>query len=66
MLIQIATDSSDTTGEDTFEGTWYATYAMGPISIGYQQSYVNRGIGQVLLTAASCKLKAVAAGTGSI
>ena len=27
-------DRLSATGEDTFEGTWYATYAMGPIAIG--------------------------------
>ena len=31
-------------GADSFAGTWYATYAIGPVSIGYQQSYVSRGI----------------------
>ena len=29
---------------DAFEGTWYATYNMGPVSIGYQQSYVDTGL----------------------
>jgi len=59
---QIDTNSTDTTGEDGFEGTWYATYAMGPIAVGYQQSYVNRG----LSTAAEVKgaKKTVAAAGG--
>ncbi|MBC8297184.1 MAG: hypothetical protein H8E55_15495 [Pelagibacterales bacterium] len=55
-------DRLSATGEDTFEGTWYATYAMGPISIGYQQSYVNRGISGAPDAAAAAKT--VAAGTG--
>jgi outer membrane protein OmpU len=28
---------------DAFEGTWYATYSMGPISVGYQESYADSG-----------------------
>jgi len=28
---------------DAFEGTWYATYNMGPVSVGYQQSYSDSG-----------------------
>ena len=31
-------------GNNSFEGTWYAQYSMGPVSVGYQQSYVDRGI----------------------
>ena len=41
---EIDANWTDTSASDVFEGTWYATYAMGPISVGYQQSYVNRGI----------------------
>ena len=59
---EIHTNATDTTGEDGFEATWYATYAMGPIAVGYQQSYVNRG----LSTAAELvgTKKTVAAGGG--
>jgi len=33
-------DSSDTLYEaDAIDGTYFATYAMGPITVGYQQSY---------------------------
>jgi len=60
---QIDTNSTDTTGEDGFEGTWYATYAMGPIAVGYQQSYVNRGIGGAAEAVGTSKT--VAAATGS-
>ena len=27
--------------QDRFDGTWFATYNMGPVSIGYQTSYVD-------------------------
>jgi outer membrane protein OmpU len=50
------------TGTDSFEGTWYATYAMGPVSVGYQQSYVNRGLSTGATAAAATKT--VAAGGG--
>jgi outer membrane protein OmpU len=29
--------------QDAFEGTWYATYSMGPVSVGYQESYTDSG-----------------------
>ena len=49
--------------QDTFQGTWYATYAMGPISVGYQQSYVDNGVsGAAQLAGAQ---KTFAAGTGT-
>jgi len=33
-----------TGGSDLFEGSWYAKYAMGPVSVGYQTSYSDRGV----------------------
>jgi len=29
---------------DEFNGTWYATYTAGPVSIGYQSSYLDAGV----------------------
>jgi outer membrane protein OmpU len=29
---------------DSFEGVWYATYSMGPVSIGYSESYLENGV----------------------
>jgi len=52
-----------TLGNDSFEGTWYASYAMGPVSIGYQQSYVDRGISGAADAVGNSKT--VLAGTGS-
>ena len=57
---QVATN--DAAGEDTFQGTWYATYAMGPVSFGYQQSYVDNGVSGAAQVAAATKT--FAAGTG--
>jgi outer membrane protein OmpU len=44
---QMADDVDAGTGDarqDRFDGTWFATYNMGPVSIGYQTSYVDAGI----------------------
>jgi outer membrane protein OmpU len=30
--------------QDAFDGTWFANYSMGPVSVGYQTTYVDRGI----------------------
>ena len=30
---------------DEFNGTWFANYSMGPVSIGYQETYIDAGIG---------------------
>jgi len=32
-----------TSAHDGFEGTWYANYSIGPVSIGYTQSYMDSG-----------------------
>ena len=29
--------------QDSFNGTWFANYSMGPVSIGYQKIYVDSG-----------------------
>jgi outer membrane protein OmpU len=36
--------ASDDARQDRFDGTWFATYNMGPVSIGYQTSYVDAGV----------------------
>jgi outer membrane protein OmpU len=30
--------------EDEWNGTWFANYSMGPVSIGYQTAYVDSGL----------------------
>ena len=37
--------------QDAFDGTWFANYSMGPVSIGYQTSYIDRGIEKTADTA---------------
>jgi len=58
----IETNSTSTQAEDGFEGTWYASYAFGPVAVGYQQSYVNRGLSTAATTAGAKKTVAAAGG----
>lgn len=37
-------DMSGDGRSSAFDGTWFANYSMGPVSIGYQASYIDRGI----------------------
>jgi len=39
------------TSRDLFEGSWYAKYAMGPVSVGYQTSYSDRGVASASISA---------------
>ena len=37
--------SVDTTKvRDAFEGAWYAKYSMGPVSVGYSETYMDSGL----------------------
>ena len=40
---EIERTTPGTEAQDAFEGTWYANYSMGPVSIGYTQSYMDSG-----------------------
>ena len=33
---------------DEFNGAWYAVYTMGPVSIGYSETYMDAGVTQAL------------------
>ena len=30
--------------EDEFNGSWFANYSFGPVSVGYQETYFNAGV----------------------
>ena len=47
---------------DAFEGTWFAKYAMGPVTIGYQESYFDSGLAPSATSAATPKTVAAATG----
>ena len=36
-------DGGTARDKDAFEGVWYANYSMGPVSVGYSQSYHDSG-----------------------
>ena len=38
------------TDRDEFNGVWYATYSMGPVSIGYSESYLDAGLSGAIVT----------------
>ena len=38
---------------DAFEGAWYATYAYGPVTVGYSETYLDNAISTVALTSAA-------------
>jgi len=38
------TASSGNYEHDEFNGVWYAKYTMGPVSIGYSESYIDAGV----------------------
>ncbi len=43
--------TNTTTGQeehDEFNGAWYATYTMGPVSIGYSETYMDAGVTQAV------------------
>ena len=47
---------------DEFNGTWYAKYSAGPVSIGYQQSYLDAGQASVSVATTTAKFVRTAAG----
>ena len=50
---------------DSFEGVWYAKYSMGPVSIGYSESYLENGTADTNNTAeAATAAKTVRTATG--
>jgi hypothetical protein len=48
--------------KDAFEGVWYAKYSMGPISIGYSESYLDAGKNAADSTITDAKVARVASG----
>jgi outer membrane protein OmpU len=39
----VAATTTGNKNEDAFDGTWYAKWSNGPVSIGYQTAYIDRG-----------------------
>ncbi len=43
---------------DEFNGAWYAKYTMGPVSIGYSETYMDAGVTQALSSEKTTSSKA--------
>ncbi len=48
--------------EDSFDGTWYAKYSTGPVNIGYQVGYLDRGLKAAATATTAAKTVAAAGG----
>jgi outer membrane protein OmpU len=47
---------------DEFNGSWYANYSMGPVSIGYTESYMDAGVTAVNESTVASKAERTAGG----
>ena len=47
---------------DEFNGVWYATYSMGPVSVGYSESYMDGGVTAALENPTASKAERTAGG----
>ena len=47
---------------DEFNGAWYAKYTMGPVSIGYSETYVDNGIATAMTNTTSAQGERTSAG----
>ena len=48
--------------EDEWNGTWFANYSMGPVSIGYQTAFVDSGLTGVTSTTTDAKTVGTSSG----
>jgi outer membrane protein OmpU len=62
-LTKTSTASSADSGRDQFDGTFFVKYSNGPVSVGYQQSYVDAGMPSSTVTAAT-SAKTIGTSTG--
>ena len=56
--LQSATDAV----RDEFNGAWYAKYTMGPVSIGYSETYLDAGVARAIDTVDAAKTRRTAGG----
>jgi len=58
--------SPDQSGQDDtrdeFNGAWYAKYSMGPVSIGYSETYLDAGVARAIDTVDAAKTVRTAGG----
>ena len=47
---------------DEFNGAWYAKYTMGPVSIGYSETYLDNGVAAAMSNTTSAQAERTSAG----
>ena len=47
---------------DEFNGAWYAKYTMGPVSIGYSETYLDNGVAAAMTNTTSAQAERTSAG----
>jgi outer membrane protein OmpU len=47
---------------DEFNGAWYATYTMGPVSIGYSETYLDNGVAAAMTNTTTAQAERTSAG----
>ena len=60
--VPAANAASGQTNTDEFNGVWYAKYSMGPVSIGYSESYMDAGVTSSIETTNQSKAERTAGG----
>jgi outer membrane protein OmpU len=59
--VEAITAGSDAVRDD-FGGTWFAKYSFGPVSVGYQTSYLDEGLAAASTAATAAKAVGTAGG----
>ena len=54
--------ASGQTNTDEFNGSWYAKYTMGPVSVGYSEFYFDAGVTQAVESTTAAKVHRTAGG----
>ena len=60
--VPYSVSSSGNYEHDEFNGVWYAKYSMGPVSIGYSESYMDAGRSGTTITTNTAKTERTHAG----
>ena len=60
--VPFSVGSSGNYEHDEFNGAWYAKYSMGPVSIGYSETYMDAGLSGTTITTNTAKTERTHAG----
>jgi outer membrane protein OmpU len=56
--------TANVTISDEFNGSWFVNYSMGPVAIGYQETYVDAGLAEEQMTNTTTAAKTVGTSGG--